>query len=154
MPLTRRSFLRSGSLAAFAAAFALGPRLTAFGRSSGDAGLAGASATLPSPAGLTREAFEPYVGGIFRGQSGHRPVDLTLHRVDGYEPGAGTRIAQARSRATDTFTLTFGADRALSPNSAVHTLEHGSLGKFDLFMIGTPLDGGRFIYQAVISRLV
>jgi hypothetical protein len=153
MPLTRRSFLRAGSLAALAAA-ALAPRITAFALEPVPAGLRGRHGIRFDPAGFTRSAFEPYVGGVFRGRAGRRTINLTLRSVEGYEPGAATRIAQARARTTDSFTLTFSSDRPLGTASATHTLEHGALGRFDLFMTGGPDDRSRFIYQAVINRLV
>ena len=147
MPLSRRSFLRAGTLTAFAATAALGPRLTAFGRSLGPAGPASAS-------GLTRAAFESYVGGVFHGCDGRREVNLTLLQVEGYQPDPATSITQSRSRATDTFTLTFGADAPLGTLSATHTLEHGAFGSFDLFMTGGADGRGRYVYHAVINRLV
>jgi len=147
MPLTRRSFLRAGTLTAFAAAASLDPVVA----------LASNSRPAPTPkgaSGLTRAAFEPYVGGVFRGRNGRRPVSLTLLSVEGYAPDAATRIAQARPRSTDSFTLCFGADRPLAAPSATNTLEHGALGRFDLFMTGSADARGRYVYQAVINNLI
>jgi hypothetical protein len=116
MPLTRRSFLRAGTLAACAAA--LVPRMTAFALEPLPAGFRNRSGARLNPADLTRSTFEPYIGGVFRGRTGRRAVNLTLLSVEGYEPSAATQIAQARPRLTDSFTLTFNSDRPLGPASS------------------------------------
>jgi hypothetical protein len=118
------------------------------------AGFRNRSGARLNPADLTRSTFEPYIGGVFRGRTGRRAVNLTLLSVEGYEPSAATQIAQARPRLTDSFTLTFNSDRPLGPASATYSLEHGALGKFDLFMSGNADNRGQFIYQAVINRLL
>jgi hypothetical protein len=156
MPLTRRRFLKAGTLSALAAGSALGP-LQAFGLE-----LPGTNPThnfqLPSEAGLspdlfTRETFEPLVGGSFRGASDGRSASLKLLRVSGYDPSARTRLVTGATRATKSFTLTFRAGRSLSPKTSTHQLEHADLGKFSLFMTPYVSPRGHVYYEAVFNRV-
>ncbi|HWS55465.1 MAG TPA: hypothetical protein VN228_15110 [Pyrinomonadaceae bacterium] len=102
---------------------------------------------------FTRETFEPYVGGVFRGWVGRTAVDLVLLSVTGYAPAAATKITTTRPRRTETFTLAFHAGRSLSTLTDMHTLDHAALGRFALNMKRTVDDRGRIIYEAVISHL-
>lgn len=160
MPLSRRSFLRSGTLTAFAAGCAFGPGRLAFGQNIHDTNPA-VDFQIPYEATqnpvfyYTRQTFEPYVGGIFRGRAaGGGPVSLELLRATGYSPSAATRIMTKRARPTDSFSLTFRAARPLSELSTIHTLEHAALGKFDLFMTRAVEGRGRVLYEAVINHVV
>lgn len=103
---------------------------------------------------FTRETFEPYVGGIFtaRGSDG-RKVLLTLVSVSVYTPASYTRLtSRPPYQQTDSFSLHFRAERALSQLAATHTLTHGALGEFDLFMTETRVRD-TWNYEAVINHV-
>lgn len=155
MPLTRRRFLKAGTLTALAAGSALDP-LRAFGLD-----LAGnpthnfqlPSEAGPSPALFTRETFEPLVGNSFRGASDGRSASLKLLRVSGYDPAARTRLVTCATRPTKSFALTFRAGRSLSPKTSIHQLEHADLGEFSLFMTRYVNPNGHVYYEAVFSHV-
>lgn len=157
MSVSRRRFLKTSALSALAAGCALGPGLHAFAQ---DATQPDADFPIPYEATLdpvfyyTRETFEPYVGGVFRGWVGRTAVDLLLLGVASYAPAPATKITTARSRPTDTFSLTFSAARPLSTLTDTHRLEHAALGRFMLNMKHSLDERGRNIYDAVISHVV
>src|SRR5688500_14638945 len=133
MPVTRRSFLRSGATAALTTAVALNAAPLAFGQigSKPDP-----SRDFPIPPEarqrplltFQRETFQPYVGGTFRVRAGAHAVDMTLTKVRGCEAGARGRLLTRRSRPTDCFALVFSADEALTDLTSIYDVEHGALG--------------------------
>jgi hypothetical protein len=157
VPVSRRRFLKTSALSALAAGCVLGPGLPAFGQ---DSSQTDADFEIPFEATqdpvfyYTRETFEPYVGGIFRGWVGRTTVDLVLLSVTGYAPATATKLMTIRARKVDTFSLTFSANRSLSTLTDVHKLEHAALGRFSLNMKRSVDDGGRILYEAVISHLI
>lgn len=159
MSVSRRRFLKTSALSALAAACLLGPGLPAFGQ---DSSQSGPDADFPIPYEATqdpvfyytRETFEPYVGGVFRGWVGRTAVDLVLLSVTSYAPAPATQIMTTRARRTDTFSLTFRADRSLSTLTDTHRLDHAALGRFVLNMKRSVDERGRIIYEAVISHVV
>lgn len=157
MSVSRRRFLKTSALSTLAAGCVLGPGLRAFGQ---DSNQPDADFPIPYEATqdpvfyYTRETFEPYVGGVFRGWVGRTAVDLVLLGVTAYAPSTTTKIMTARGRATDTFSLTFSAARPLSSLADAHRLEHAALGRFMLNMKQSLDERGRIIYEAVISHVV
>jgi hypothetical protein len=158
-PQSRRSFLRSGTLAALAAGCALvTPHLT-FAQDR-KRPTHGADYDLPSEIArspvfhYTQATFEPFVGGIFLGRGGGRTVNLELLSVKGHLPPKGApRSRHKAGRATRGFTLTFRADAPLSEITTIHPLEHAALGRFDLFLTRRGEDEeGRIIYEAVFNH--
>ena len=85
MTVSRRKFLRNGSLYAVFAGLALSSRMNVFGR---EVGQQGSYFQVPVEAQTdpafyyTRETFAPYVGGVFTigGDSG-RPFEATLGEI-------------------------------------------------------------------------
>jgi hypothetical protein len=158
MPLSRRLFLRRSTLSALAAGCALSSGVKVFGR----------GPLAPHPAHVseipyeaasspvfyyTRETFEPYIGGRFRGFHNGGSVYLKLLRVSDYIPSARTRLTTEQSAPTKSFRLTFQAGRSLSPKATVHHLEHAALGKFALFMTRHVTARGQVFYDAVINHV-
>jgi hypothetical protein len=102
---------------------------------------------------FTRDTFAPYVGGIFRARGvGGRIVNLKLQPVRDCTPGAKSMLLTKRSRKSDCFALTFRSPVALSDLTSIYTLEHGALGKFDLFMTGREGARGVYFYEAVFNH--
>lgn len=158
MPLSRRLFLRTGTLSALAAGCVLRPGLSAFGQESAGSA-SGLGFEVPYAAGqnsifyYTRETFEPYVGATFRGLTRGRPVRLTLLSVVGYTPARETKLSTKPSPPTNTFTLTFRASRQLSPLTKYFELQHAALGQFGLYMTQFVSPEGGVFYEAVFNQL-
>jgi hypothetical protein len=158
-PQSRRSFLRSGTLAALAAGCALAAPRLSFGQGLSRTTPA-ADFQLPFEATqnpiyyYTQATFEPYVGGIFHGRGGGRTVNLELLRVAGQPPRRGGPLMRKASPETRGFTLVFRADGPLSEITTIHPLEHAALGRFDIFLTRRGAgEGGRLFYEAVFNHL-
>jgi hypothetical protein len=102
---------------------------------------------------FTRATFEPYVGGVFSapGVGGGR-VQLRLVGISDYEPSPATRLTTRPRRRTNCFALQFRAAGQLRQLTTIHGLEHGALGRFDLFMTESQAGGAHF-YEAVINHV-
>ena len=160
MSISRRLFLRAGTLAAVAAGVGLGAGKLALGQKGQRL-----STTIMPIDGIPyqarqdtllyyrRAAFEPCVGTVFeaRGASG-QTVNLTLLSVAGYDSSATAGLISGRTRETDSFSLTFKANGQLS-TSGISNLSHPVLGKFDMFLTGEKRKGELF-YQAVVNHLI
>jgi hypothetical protein len=159
-PQSRRSFLRSGTLAALAAGCVLSAPSLVFGQ---DAKQTTPAADIQIPFEATQNpifyytqaTFEPYVGSIFRGRGAGRTVNLELIRVERHLPSRKAALLSRKgARATRSFSLTFRADGPLSEITTVHKLEHAALGRFDLFLTQRGEgERGQLIYEAVFNHL-
>lgn len=156
MAISRRFFLKSGALTAFAAGVALNPNAKIFGQtqSTNPGNQIPISAQQQPTYMFTRATFEPYVGGIFQAPNaqGHM-VSLTLLRVTTNKPAPTTRISTAPARDTDSFSLMFKAAEPLPPFTSIHKISHPSLGNFDLFLTPRPQEDGVMLYEAVFNHL-
>ena len=103
----------------------------------------------------TQATFEPYVGSTFHGRGGGRTVNLELVSVRGQQqPKKAPMVMRKAGPKTRSFTLTFHADRPLAEITTIHPLEHGALGRFDLFLTHRgEAEDGRIIYEAVFTHL-
>jgi hypothetical protein len=157
MPVTRRSFLRSGATAALTTAIALKAAPMAFAQ----------IGAKPDPARdfqvpyeaqqsplffFKSETFRPYVGGTFRVRAGARAVDMTLTKVRDYTPSAKGRALTKKSRPSDSFTLIFTADETLTDLTSIYDVEHPALGNFALFLTRRDAPGGTYFYEAVFNH--
>ena len=155
MAISRRFFLKSGTLTAIAAGVAFSPTHLVLGQKR--IGIASPGFEIPITAQeeptfmFTRGTFDPYVGGIFQAPDARgRMISLKLLKVTTSKPS--TKITTARARATDSFSLMFKAERALPQFTSIHHISHPSLGTFDLFM--TPRENeGEFYYEAVFNHI-
>ena len=157
MAISRRFFLKSGTLTALAAGVVLNPNRLAFGQRS----MQGTSLGYQIPIAaqkeptytFTRATFEPYVGGIFQAPNARgKLINLTLLSVTPYKASTKTRISSVKARETDSFSLMFEAASALPPFTSIHQVSHPALGKFDLFLTPREKDGA-FYYEAVFSHI-
>lgn len=166
---TRRTFLRTGAVAAVSAGIALSPMRLAFGQNSQQPNPS-QDFQIPYEAKLDpvfsyrKATFDPYVGGVFtaRGKGGKR-VELTLVAVQEMKNPAGASARSggtqstkltAKARPTESFTLVFRASGPLTDLSTIHQLEHAALGKFSLFLVGDEDAKGQQTYEAVINHAV
>jgi hypothetical protein len=158
MAISRRFFLKSGTLTAVSAGFLFGAgSLVGQKRRAGwvlAPGIPGA-AQRDLLFYATRETFEPYIGSIFRARGARGEVlDLKLIRVTGYKPKALTRIATTRSAETNSFSLTLTASGQLPAFSNIPALYHAALGKLELFLTPQGENNGVFFYEAVINHVL
>src|SRR6266849_4307034 len=149
MSITRRKFLKAGTLVALTAAIPLRvigqqPRKVNDGNPI-DQSKDVAADPLSS---YNRAAFESYLNSIFRLYTGYSTIDVALVEVKDLMPGAATTQTGA-----ECFSLLFrGGSVALPQNT--YKIEHPSLGTFPLFLVpGKPDDNGAQSFVAIINRL-
>ena len=158
MAISRRLFLKSGTLTALAAGVALRSNALAFGQNQTQKSSLGdqipIEAQLQPTYMFTRATFDPYVGGIFQTPDSRRGmIDLTLLSATSYKPSDSTKISTANAIETDSFSLMFKAARPLPQFSSVYTISHPSLGKFDLFLTPHRQADGVMLYEAVFNHV-
>ena len=147
MSISRRKFLRAGTLVALSAAIPV----SVFGqnRKARDVNPGDQLPAQTDPlAHYTRSAFSSYVNSIFQLYTGYSVVEVELAEVKDLMP-AGASTANGR----ECFSLLFrGGSKALPQNT--YRIEHPSLGSFQLFLVpGAPDDNGAQSYIAIINRL-
>lgn len=132
---TRRTLLCAGATAG--AAVALGVRPWA--------------AEAAGPGYLTRSAYAGLEGTSFTVETGARPVVLKLKTVADV---AGAASRRALVGSDDAFALTFSGPVDAALDSGIHTLNHPSLGSFELF--SSPVDAPEEDrhYEVVVDRSV
>ena len=155
MAISRRFFLKSGTLTAIVAGVAFNPNSLVFGQrrtQSINLGYQIPVTAQQEPAYMfTRATFDPYVGGIFQAPDARgRMVSLTLLSATTNKSSA--RISTAKAMETDSFSLMFKAERVLPPFTSIHSISHPSLGKFDLFLTPREKDG-TYYYEAVFNHI-
>jgi len=143
MSVSRRRFLKSGTLGGLAAGLMLKSNNFALGHDLND------SNDLPGDFDYSRANFEPHVGSTFRLLQGKQTLDLTLVNLTDYQqPSRTSRTFKAKS--TESFVLSFRAPKQLS-RSSTYRLEHSKLGTFDLFIAR---NGRRENMTAVVNRIL
>jgi hypothetical protein len=149
MSITRRKFLRAGTLVALAAAIPLrgaGQQI----RKGNDGNPIDQSKDVAADplSQYGKSAFSSYLNSIFRLYTGYSTIDVALVEVKDLTPGANTAQTGA-----ECFSLLFrGGNVALPQNT--YKIEHPSLGTFPLFLVpGAPDDNGAQSFVAIINRL-
>lgn len=142
MSITRRKFLRAGTLLALSAAFPLETVLAQQSPKEKDGNPFDQSTDNLS--NYNKAAFSSHLNSIFRLYTGYSTVEVALLEVKDMKP-AGS--------AGECFSLVFrGGDKALGQNT--YWLEHHSLGTFQLFMTpGGADDNGAQSFVAIINRI-
>lgn len=88
--------------------------------------------------------LEPYRGDVFAVVGGDRTQALTLAGVDALAPSTGPGRRQP-------FVLTFTGPREAMLAQRIHTLEHTTLGRVDIFLVPIEPDARGARYEAVFS---
>ena len=102
---------------------------------------------------FSKETFEPYVNGYFEAPNGRgEMVALKLLKVASYQPKEETKMTTRSAIATESFSLLFSAEAALSAAS-IHPIKHGALGDFKLFLTRKPGKYREIYYEAVFNRV-
>lgn len=153
MSISRRKFLRAGTLVALAAALPVG----VLGQSRKDKNGIQMTPTDPQNpidpietdplANYNRAAFSSYLNSIFQLHTGYSVVAVALVEVKDLLPPS-TAV-----NGRECFSLLFRGGRvALRQNT--YRIDHPSLGSFLLFLVpGGPDDNGAQSYVAIINRL-
>ncbi len=158
MTVTRRSFLRSGALTALAAGIALESVPLAFAQQSRKSDpsrdfLPSFEAQRESAFNFKRETFEPYVNGVFRLSAGADSAEATLVGVEDCSPDdTKSRKVTKKWRLSSGFILVFRAGAKLTDLTSVYDVEHGALGKFQLFLTYREGKSGEHFYEAVFNH--
>ena len=144
--VSRRNFLKKGTLGAVAAGVSIGLTEKAAAHNS-SAPSAGPAAADPA-AGLDRAAFASQLNTNFRFKVGNSSVQVKL--VDVVDLGSQGGGAYKR----EAFALTFRGDRQNSLKQNTYAIEHAKLGNFSFLVVPAPPreEGARY-YVANINRL-
>src|SRR5260370_25471834 len=149
MSITRRKFLKAGTLVALTAAIPLRvigqqPRKVNDGNPI-DQSKDVAADPLST---YTRSTFSSYLNSIFRLYTGYSTVDVALVEVMDLIPGTSNP-----QTGRECFSLLFRGGRVALPQHT-YKLEHPSLGTFPLFLVpGRTDDNGAQNFVAIINRL-
>ena len=140
MVVSRRGFIKQGSLLVLGAGVSLGSADVIFGRNT--------DSQNPSPAlDFAKATFLPQVNTIFRiYASSSKILTTTLVSVDDIGPVPDKSVA-----GRECFALKFRGTEALKQNT--YKIEHQTLGSFELFLVPAGTKLKNFYYLAVINRL-
>ena len=147
MSISRRKFLRAGTLVALSAALPIS--VLGHNRKEKDGNLIDQQPIQFDPlAHYTRLAFSSYLNSIFQLYTGYSVVEVALVEVKDLMPAA---LTAANGR--ECFSLLFRGGNVALPQST-YRVDHPSLGSFQLFLVpGGPDDNGAQSYVAIINRL-
>jgi hypothetical protein len=165
MPVTRRSFLKSGATSVLTTAIALGQFTPAHGqekpkRDSKPSPASADEKQIPfkaqqSPLSFFHaDTFRPYVGGIFVARAGRDSAELKLTAVRDCSPKSTTKITTGKAPRTECFALEFSSDKGLTDLTSIYDIEHAALGQFQLFLTRRDGANGESLYEAVFNRLL
>ena len=154
MPVSRRTFLRSGAMTVILTGVALDSMPLSFAQ---DAPKADPKQDFLVPFEVKqekifffqRETFEPYVNGTFTLRAGAASVEATLVSVRDCNPVANKLTRKARQ--SECFAVIFSAEGALTDLTTIYDVEHGALGKFALFLTRRDGPRGTYFYEAVFN---
>ena len=141
MPISRRIFIKTASVAAMAAVTLGKSSLISLAQGAIQSG-----ATDPL-ANYTQATFTQYLNSIFR-LRGFRSVDVTLEKVEDTLPAQ-----VSRDGGRESFVLHFRGGSVELPQNT-YIVEHAALGTFQLFLVPNGADqNGAQSYVATINRL-
>jgi hypothetical protein len=140
MVVSRRGFIKRGSLLVLGAGVSLGSADRIFGRPTG-------SQNSSAEFNFAKATFLPYVNTIFRiYASSSKILTTTLVSVDDIGPVPDNPVA-----GRECFALKFRGAEALKQDT--YKIEHQTLGSFELFLVPAGTKNKNFYYLAVINRL-
>jgi hypothetical protein len=109
---------------------------------------------------FTAATFEPYIGGYFQTLNATgKEVALKLLKVDRFEARKKQKFEMRatilpNAIQTNSFSLLFISEERLPEFTTIYKIEHGALGRFDLFLTASAGKEGEFYYQAVFNHLI
>jgi Domain of unknown function (DUF6916) len=146
MVVSRRGFMKKGSLLLLAAGVSFGSADRIFGRGT-DSAYPGPTQDNPAPFNFTKATFAPYVETVFRIFYPNSSKALTTTLVSIADIGP---VPDTNEVAAECFVLQFRGTEALRQNT--YRIDHQSLGSFELFLVPAGKNKKNFYYQAVINR--
>ena len=154
MSISRRGFLQSACISAFAVGMLSGSAVSVFGQK-GEPKDAKGYFKVPSEAfgervfHFTQATFEPYLQSEFIVTVGpYKVVTLTLVKVEDQRSRKAAQGAEG-----ECFSLLFKADGKLSDLQQTYVLQHEALGKFSLFLVDAGEKEKETHYLAVINHM-
>jgi hypothetical protein len=156
MNLSRRNFLRAGTVSALLVGLNLSPANLVFGqtKSRGKGSFAVPYEAKTEPIFyFTRETFAPYLNSTFRLTTRAKGVafDATLVGVFDYQAQALKR--KIKTHSGECFSLTFRAGERDTISQGTYKFAHAALGRFSLFVVPGESDSDGTTYEAVINHL-
>ena len=160
MTVSRREFMRAGSVLAVAAGLSLSFADLAVGQKrSPKTPKEDTSALIPYAAQhdslftMTRETFSQYVNTTFVIDPGYTfPIETRLIEVIDLR---STADQKKNAPGKECFSILFqptGPEKSVKQNT--YRVRHDALGTFDLFVVPMRDKQGRLFYEAIINRLV
>ncbi len=156
MTLSRREFVRLGSLSALSAGLTLGIIESAFGQKGSGNNQSGFAIPYESQLDplfhMGKATFTQHLNTRFVIDPGYTfPVETILIEVK------DLRSAAARKRnvsGQDCFLLTFRAHNENLVKQGTYQVKHDALGTFELFVVPFKNNDGVLFFEAVINRLI
>ena len=146
MVVSRRDFMKRGSLVILAAGTSLCICDPTFGKNTGVGSSASAQAYDPLLY-FTKATFATYLNTVFRiYPTGSQLVKAKLIEVNDIGPVPDHPVSER-----ECFVLKFSGPSSLSQGT--YRIEHDVLASFKLFLVSSGKDKKGFYYQAVINRL-
>lgn len=149
MSFSRRKFLRAGTLVAISAGIPL-KNVIAGTRGAAESTLDHSS--LDKRLSLNRESFARHLNTNFSFR--HRDIasaTLELVEVNDLTPEAGKPSARATGK--ECFSAVFVGSRKTPLRQETYRVTHGSLGKFEMFLVPVGMSRKGMYYEAVFNRL-
>lgn len=157
MNLTRRRFLRTGSMVGFAAVVGRAAAPLAFGQKTQELG-SGIGTVVPKQVladplyNMTSAMFRDSLNTKFAfSLGGVQLCYMVLIQVNDLNP---PNVRTPLTNGRECFSVVFQGPRKLPLRSDMYTIEQGKLGKFQLTIVpGSTSDPSGLHYEAVINRL-
>lgn len=153
MAISRRQFVKVGTMVGLSAALPLSAAGTAFGQqrrleqpTSGPPNSLGVTSTL------IKTTFAAHLNTQFQVQVGAlEPVEIELIKISDILPTAGT-VSLETSRQ-DCFALIFRGPRARPFSQNTYHVTHSEIGQFDLFLVPAREQENEQHYEAIFNHL-
>jgi len=148
MLMPRRKFLTSSLFFGASAALMLGNARSVFANESDDIPI---TAQRDPVFMFTAATFEPYIGGYFQTRNARgQVVALKLLKVESFQ---AINNVTPKAVQTISFSLLFISEERLPKFTSIYKIEHGALGKFDLFLTPRTGKNGELFYEAVFNHI-
>ena len=153
MPVSRRRFLKVGTMVSLSAVVPLKSVLTVFGQQAGteQQGLFKVPDEIQVDERLTEETFSRYLNSQFRlYTSPLTAINLELINVKHWDSTSTEHAAKAAK--LDSFSVLFRGPRRTALESKTYRITHDQMGTFDLFISPVNDRKNERLYQAVFNR--
>ncbi|MDQ3919755.1 MAG: hypothetical protein M3348_14910 [Acidobacteriota bacterium] len=162
MNISRRSFLRVGSISALLAGMNLSAARLVFGQSKGETSGRGLAAVpyeaKAEPAFyFTPDTFSQYLNSTFRVSRGKGVAfDATLIAVSDLRVKSQAKAREFKSKVYDgqCFSLTFRAGETDTVSQGTLKFSHAALGRFSLFVVPGASSAEGTNYGAIVNHIV